>query len=314
MCVNKFGGWILRILIAGATGMVGSALVEALKNEHDLILVGRDEKKLLKKFPGSKVLTWQTLINFNEPVDTVIHLSGKNIGDVYWTEKVKRKLIDSRVNTAHQLLEWITATQQKTPRVLATNAIGYYGCQVEQEQHVFDENDLIAEDSPKDFLQKIAFEWQNAWKSEDLTLSICWMRFGVVLQKNQGMLKKLMPSFFFGMGAVLGHGKQMISWVDLDDLVAAILWVLQHPEFEGPINMVSPNAVSQREFAKTFAKILNRPQILRLPAKLVSLLFGQMGLELLLSGQHVYPKRLMDAGFKFKYENLDEALNHEYED
>lgn len=304
----------MRILIAGATGMVGSALVAALKKDHDLMLVGRNEKKLLKKFPDFKVFSWKSLTSFIEPVDIVIHLAGENIGDAYWTEKVKRKLLDSRIDTVDLLLEWIKLTQLKLPRILAANAIGYYGCQTEDDQHIFDENDVVAEDQPKNFLQKIAFEWQNAWKSDDLPLSICWMRFGVVLKKNQGMLKKLWPSFFFGMGAVIGNGQQMISWIDLDDLVAAISWVIQHSEIEGPINMVSPNVVSQKQFAKTLARVLNRPQILHLPTRLVSMLFGQMGAELLLSGQKVYPKRLLDAGFKFEYADLEEALKHEYED
>ncbi len=302
----------MKILIAGASGMVGSALVEALKNEYDLLLVGRDETKLLKKYPGMKVLTWQSLKQFREPVDVVIHLSGQNIGDAYWTKTVKQQLIDSRVNTAYQLKEWIMATQSKVPRILAANAIGFYGCQRPDDDHVFDESDVLMQQAPKDFLQTIAFEWQNAWESEDLNLSVCWMRFGVVLKKNQGMLKKLWPSFFFGMGAVLGHGQQMLSWVDLDDLIAAIVWLLQHPTIEGPVNIVSPNAVSQKVFAKTFAKVLNRPQILCLPAPVVTLLFGQMGKELLLSGQKVYPKRLLDAGFKFQHADLEEALRHEY--
>ncbi len=138
------------------------------------------------------------------------------------------------------------------------------------------------------------------------------MRFGVIFKKNQGMLKKLLPSFFFGMGAVLGHGQQMLSWVHLDDLIAAIVWLLQHPTIEGPINIVSPNVLSQKVFAKTFAKVLNRPQILCLPAPIVTLLFGQMGKELLLSGQKVYPKRLLDAGFKFQHAELEQALKYEY--
>lgn len=298
----------MRILIAGASGMVGSALVSALSPKHDLILVGREQQKLSKKFSGPLCLSFSDLTTYREPVDVVIHLSGQNIGESYWTTAVKHKILASRVETAQQLLNWIRTIQAKQPRILAANAIGYY----EFSQLPVDEDTLVNEATPQSFLQQVAFNWQNIWKTDDLALSVCWMRFGVILKKNQGMLKKLWPSFVMGAGSSLGNGKQMISWIDLDDLVKAILWLLDHPSLEGPINLVAPHAVSQKDFATCFAKVLRRPLFLKLPERLVTLLFGQMGQELLLSGQQVLPKRLLEAGFKFDYPTLDAALKHEY--
>jgi uncharacterized protein (TIGR01777 family) len=297
----------MKIMLAGASGLVGSALVHAWSNVHELVLVGRDLIKLKRQFPQSTCLSWSDLESFKEEVDVLIHLSGENVGSGYWTESLKHKILSSRVDTIHLLLNWMKACTKK-PRILAANAIGYYGI---GSDIGFDETSHIDEQHPKCFLQQVAFAWQNAWQQTDMNLSICWMRFGVVLKKGDGMLKKLWSSFYFGAGATLGHGQQMISWIDIDDLVAAIAWLIEHPEETGPINLCAPNPISQYQFAKALARAMHRPLCLSLPTWLVNLLFGQMGQELLLSGQSVLPKRLLEQGFQFKYPNIQQALEHE---
>jgi uncharacterized protein (TIGR01777 family) len=297
----------MKIMIVGASGLVGGALVDSLRSVHDLVLVGRDASKLKKRFSSLNCLSWLDLKSFNEEVDVIIHLSGENVGAGYWTDSLKHKIMCSRVETTQWLLDWLK-TRVNKPRILAANAIGYYGIQADIH---FDETSPVDDRDPQCFLQEVAFAWQNAWNQTDLKLSICWMRFGVVLKKGEGMLKKLWPSFYFGAGAIIGHGQQMISWIDIDDLVAAIVWLIEHTDINGPINLCAPKPVSQYEFARALATAMHRPLCLTLPAWLVRLLFGQMGQELLLSGQAVYPKRLLDHGFKFKYPEIQKALELE---
>jgi uncharacterized protein (TIGR01777 family) len=297
----------MKILIAGASGMVGRALVKALSPQHELIVLGRDTQKLNQVFPGLLALKWDELSAFKTKVDLIIHLAGVNIGQSRWTTEFKQKVLASRINTAKQLGQW-AHNFDKPPRILAANAVGYYGSH--SFKQAFDESSAIDEQSPQGFLQEVAFSWQAVWESFDL--NVCIMRFGVVLANNQGMLKKLYPSFYFGAGAILGDGQQAISWIHLADLVAGIMFLIEDQSLTGAVNLVSPNPVTQETFARTFAKILQRPLWLRMPASVVHLLFGQMGQELLLSGQAVYPKRLLDLGFQFQYKELSAALKHEY--
>jgi uncharacterized protein (TIGR01777 family) len=297
----------MNILIAGASGMVGQALVQALQAKHELVVLGRDINRLKQQFPKLHCLTWDGLDQYQADVDIVIHLSGANIGQGFWTDGFKQKVLNSRVDTAKKLGAWATQLP-KPPRILAANAVGYYGAHSFEEG--MDETTEININAAKGFLQEVAFAWQEAWTG--FPLDVCIMRFGVVLAKHQGMLKKLYPSFYLGAGSILGDGQQTISWIHLDDLVAAILWIMEHPEYAGPFNLVSPHPVRQAEFARCLAKTLHRPLLLKMPQTMVRFLFGQMGQELLLEGQAVYPKRLLEHGFQFKFSELAAALAHEY--
>lgn len=296
----------MKILIAGASGMVGQALIKHL-HHHDIITLGRSEKKLQKLFPGYRTLSWSSLQHFKEPVDLIIHLCGENIGTHYWTEKFKQKIISSRVDTAQYLIDWVKKNNFK-PRILAANAVGYYGCYIDHHSPIFSEESYQDETNPQSFLQKTAFQWQKGWSDCPENISITFMRFGVILDKNHGMLKQLSFSFKYGLGAIIGSGQQYISWITLDDLVQAIDFLMQYKGLLGAINLVSPCPVSQMIFAKALAQTLKRPLFLKFPSKLIKLIFGQMGEELLLSGQYVIPKRLNDAGFVFQYPQIEEAL------
>lgn len=296
----------MKILIAGASGMVGQALVKHLQH-HDIITLGRCEKKLQKLFPQHRTLSWSTLENFKESVDLIIHLCGENIGTHYWTKKFKQKILSSRINTAQALIDWIKKNHCK-PRILAANAIGYYGCYADHHSPVFSEKSYQDELTPQSFLQTTAFEWQNVWSDCPENISMTFMRFGVILDKNHGMLKQLKIPFKLGLGAIIGSGQQYLSWITLTDLIQAIEFLIQHKSLEGPVNLVSPSPISQMVFARALAHKLKRPLFFRLPKPLIRLLFGQMGEELLLSGQYVIPKRLNDAGFVFQHPQIEEAL------
>lgn len=304
----------MKVLIAGANGFIGHILVKALKEEHNLILLGRDKEKLEQQFPDqTERYTWKTLETFDPSnVDLIINLSGKNISASPWSEGVKNEIIASRVETNHILVNWVLASQAR-PRFFSANAVGIYGPQINTDLTELDENTPIEDENPQDFLSLVAIQWQDSLqKAVDYGLSVVPMRFGVVLKQDEGILKSLKFSFHWGLGAILGDGKQPISWIHIDDLVRAIQFLMVHPELDGPINLTSPCPVTQREFAKTLAKTLHRPLLLKLPAGIIRLIFGEMGTNLLLQGQRVVPTRLLNAGFQFQYPKLSNALQREF--
>ena len=303
----------VNILIAGASGFIGHELVNTLQSTHRVTVLGRSKKKLLEKFPKiSACHDWNELHNLNpNDYDAVINLCGENIAASRWSNTVKKNLIRSRVKTSEILIDWIISQEAK-PHFLCANAIGIYGVQESDDPESFDEETTIHIKSPPDFLSEIGIAWQSALQPAiDYGMNVTTTRFGVVLKKQQGMLKKLFPSFFMGLGSIVGDGKQSLSWVHIDDVVGGIIFLLNHPELTGPFNLTSPNPVNQETFARTLAKAMNRPLFLKMPAFVVRILFGEMGDYLLLKGQRVLPKRLTEAGYQFHYPTLDDALSYE---
>jgi len=300
---------IMNILLAGASGMIGKALIKRLGDTHQWFLLGRCKDKLSTQFPQHHCVSYAELDDFKQEIDVVIHLSGQNIADFLWTKAYRQKILDSRVQTALKLCQWINQ-QHHSIRVLAANAIGFYGCYM-QASPEFSE-DMHIEPNPDCFSQHITHQWQAAWQALQEPKQLTIMRFGVVLQKNQGMLKRLTPSFKLGAGAILGSGKQMISWIDIDDLCDAIMFLMEQAGVEGEFNLVAPHPVSQADFAKQLAQTFKRGLHLRLPAWLIKGMMGQMGQELLLSGQAVLPKRLSELGFHFNYPSLQQSLSKAY--
>lgn len=304
----------MNILIAGASGFIGQQLVKILQPDHHITVLGRDRANLQRHFSNPvDIVTWEKLPDLDaNSYDAIINLCGYNIAASRWNETVKIQLIDSRVKTSADLIDWIMKQQAK-PHFICGNAVGIYGMQDSDDQSVFDDNSPIDFEHPRDFMSEICVRWQQALQPAiDYGLNVTIVRFGVVLGKDGGMLQKLAPSFKMGFGSIIGDGKQMISWVHVDDVVNAICFLLNKPELTGAFNVTSPYPVSQAEFARTLAKSLRRPLFLIMPAFVIRLLFGEMGECLLLKGQRVVPSRLTDSGYNFCYPLLIDALNHEY--
>jgi len=304
----------MNILIAGGSGFIGHFLIEKLMADHKVTVIGRHLAKLQRDYsPPITVETWDNLAHLDAKYfDVIINLCGHNIGDSRWNAHIKKELIDSRVKTSTTLINWAIQHQAK-PRLICANAVGIYGLQENSDQQVFDENTQINFEYPRDFMSEIGVRWQQALQPAiDYGMSVTSTRFGVVLAKGQGMLKKLTPSFYFGMGSILGDGQQTISWVDIDDLVGALIYILKHPELTGAFNITSPHPISQAEFARTLASVMHRPLFLKMPALIVKMMFGEMGECLLLKGQRVIPTRLIEAGYVFRYPQLIDALQHEF--
>lgn len=304
----------MNILIAGASGFIGHHLTAALIPNHTVTVLGRDLAKLRRDFPDPVMTaSWDGLRSLDAAsYDVIINLCGYNIAASRWNETVKKQLIDSRVKTSATLINWLIQKNSK-PRFICANAVGIYGLQDNTDNHVLDENCAIDFEHPRDFMSEIGVRWQQALQPAiEYGMNVTTTRFGVVLARGQGVLKKLTPSFYCGLGSILGDGQQMMSWVHIDDVVGALLFLLNNPQLSGAFNLTSPNSVSQAEFAKTLATTMRRPLFLKMPAKLVQILFGEMGECLLLKGQRVTPTRLVESGYQFSYPQLVDALQHEF--
>lgn len=301
----------MNILIAGGSGFIGHHLVDVLQDQHQITVIGRDKIKLKNQFSSAiKTLSWDMLPTTDASTyDLVINLCGFNIGSSRWNHRVKKKIIDSRVKTNTQLVEWLIE-QKAVPRYFCANAVGIYGLQENGALEAFDEDSSIDFANPRDFMSEIGIRWQESLAPAlQHGIKVTTLRFGVVLAKGDGILKKLAPSFYMGLGSIIGDGQQILSWVHIDDAVSAILFLINHPELTGAFNITSPNPISQEEFAHSLAQCMHRPLLFKIPAFVVRLLFGEMGECLLLKGQRVLPKRLNNSGYSFSYPILTDAFS-----
>ena len=305
----------MNLLIAGASGFIGKRLVTALQSDHNVTVLGRDTANLHRYFTQPiPTVTWDDLPNLNaKTYDSIINLCGYNISASRWSHRVKEQIIRSRVTTTSALVDW-AMKQEAKPHFICANAVGIYGMQDNADDASFDEDSPIDFQHPRDFMSEIGIRWQQALQPAiDYGMNVTVTRFGVVLGKEDGILKKLLPSFIMGCGSILGDGRQMMSWVHIDDVVGAIVFLLNKPDVNGVFNLTSPLPVSQAEFARVLAMVMHRPLFFKIPAVVIRMLFGEMGDCLLLRGQRVVPKRLIMLGYEFRYPNLVDALHHEYD-
>lgn len=303
----------MKILIAGASGFIGKGLTKSLMQDNQLTVLGRDRKRLEKAFPENiEIMTWDELEKHQaNQFDVVINLSGSNIAAKRWNSAVKQELIDSRVLTNKRLIDWLIQGKA-APHYYSANAVGIYGAH-DADGCTFDEDSDPTKIQTQDFLKEIGLAWAaSVQPAIDHGIKTTVLQFGVVLKKNEGMLKKLALPFSLGLGSTLGTGEQIISWVHYQDVVKAILFLLAHPDITGSVNITSPNPIKQKSFALQLANVFNRPCFLTTPAFVVKALFGEMGDCLLLKGQKVMPKRLLELGYQFSYPDLPEALREEY--
>jgi uncharacterized protein len=290
----------VRILVSGSSGLIGSALVSALRAD------GHDVKRLVR---GAATSPDQISWNPAEPLspesvsgfDAVVHLAGESIVG-RWTEAKKRRIRESRI-PATQLLAAALAKAQLRPRVfVCSSAVGYYGDRGDE---------ILREDGPsgKGFAAELCRQWEAAAQSVASNgIRAGQIRTGVVLSAAGGALPKMLPPFRMGVGGKLGNGRQWMPWIDLRDEVGAIQHLLTADSISGPVNMVSPNPVRNAEFTKTLASVLHRPAIFPMPAFAARLAFGQMVDELLLASQRVEPSKLVVSGYKFQRPDLQPAL------
>lgn len=292
----------MRLLISGASGLVGSAARDAFADDHDIVPLVRskDEDGVYWNPAGGKIDTAGL-----EAADVIIHLAGENIAGGRWTEKKKSAILDSRVQGTTLLCEALANAERKPSLLLAASAMGYYG---DHGSDVVDEDSLPGDD----FLANVCMAWEEATRpAANAGIRVINMRFGLILSGQGGPLKKMELPFKLGLGGVLGSGNQYMSWVSIHDVVGVMRFAMETPALEGPVNVVSPNPVTNRTFTKTLGRILGRPTILPAPAFALRLALGEMADELLLASIRVEPRKLLDKGYPFRRPTLEGALRQE---
>lgn len=308
----------MKIIVAGGTGFIGQALIKKhLAANHSCVVIGRSEAKINKIFDAKvTAITWEQVptqgLNEIKTADLIINLAGASIGEKRWTPARKDEILESRITPTRTLAELCAKLGKNSPPLFNASAVGVYGLQPSAPQGLppaIDERQPTPFENPPDFLAEIGTAWELATKSaKEAGVRVVNMRFGVVLGKHGGVLKKLKLPFYFFIGGPIGNGKQPFSWIALIDLLRAIDFVFEHEEISGPVNFVSPNCVTQKQLAKALGKALHRPSFVTTPAFVLELVYGEMAKELLLSGQHVVPGVLQKHDFKFEYPTIDTAL------
>ncbi len=295
----------MKILVAGSSGLIGSALVQRLSDE------GQQVVRLVRHpaAPGETIAEWdpnsgKLETSSLEQTDAVVNLAGENVAAGRWTEAQKKRVRESRVRGT-QLLSESLAKLAVPPRVLVSaSAVGFYGSCGDQ---------ILTEESPpgSDFLAEVCKEWEAATEpARQKGIRVVILRIGMVLSGKGGALPAMLPAFKAGAGGKLGDGQQFVSWIALDDLVRAIAHAISTGSLSGPVNAVSPNPVRNVEFTEALGKVLGRPAFLTVPAAVVRLMFGEMADALLLASQRAEPRRLIDTEFTFQFPGLEATLRH----
>jgi len=293
----------MKILVSGAHGLVGKALVKSLtKDGHEIVSLVRRESVVAKTeiewHPNRGQIDAQQLEGF----DVVIHLAGESIASGRWTEDKKLRIRESRVKGTTLLSESLARLSRPPATFISASAIGYYGNRGDE---------LLTEQSAtgKGFLSEVCVAWEKATgAAEAKGIRTVHTRFGIILDTDGGALEKMLTPFRMGVGGKLGDGKQWMSWIALDDVVRGLRFLIDNQTVRGPVNFTAPNPVTNAEFTKTLGSVLSRPTIFPVPVFAARLAFGEMADALLLSSARVEPSRLQDEGFKFEYSDLLLAL------
>jgi uncharacterized protein (TIGR01777 family) len=292
----------MKILVSGSTGLIGSALIPFLEEKgHEVFKLVRGHTDLLPH-----EIAWDSVQGMIHPsllegMDAVVHLAGENIMG-RWTEAKKAKIRTSRVEGTKLLCQVLCALKSPPSVFIGASAIGYYGDRGDE---------ILTEQSAqgKGFLAEVCGEWEESTRMvRERGMRTLNLRIGMVLSAKGGALKHMLPIFKWGMGGRMGKGNQWMSWVAIDDLIATIDFALHQQKMSGPLNVVSPFPVTNQTFTETLGRLLHRPVFMAMPAFEVKWVFGQLGIEVLLSSERVQPAKLEEAGFVFAYPHLEEAL------
>lgn len=295
----------MRLAVTGSSGLIGSALLPLLETQgHQVTRLVRLQGRAAAS--GNTALwdpeTGAVGSGALENCDAVIHLAGAGIADARWSASVKRELVASRVGPTRRLAETISRMKQRPSTWIVASGIGFYGDSGDAEQ---DESSAQG----RGFLAELCRDWEAATQpARDAGVRVVHLRTGIVLSPQGGALARLLPVFRAGTGGPVGHGRQWMSWISIEDHIRLILHSLMEPELQGAVNAVAPEPVRNAEFVETLGKVLRRPAVVPAPAFALRLLFGEMADALLLSGARVLPRAALSSGFAFQYPSLEPAL------
>ncbi len=292
-----------RVLVSGASGTIGRMLVPFLRTcGHEVVRLVRKKGNLLPDEvawdPYSGVLDLEAA----GPVDAVINLNGADISKGRWTEKQKKRIIDSRVIPTRVLAEKISRLDRRPDVFLSASAVGFYG---KGGEHILTEADPEGDF----FISEVCSRWETASEAaRQAGVRTVHLRTGIVLTPAGGALAKMLPPFRAGMGIVFAPGSQYMSWISVDDEIAAILFALENDSVSGPVNLTAPSPVTNRAFSKTLAGVFSKRVFLRMPRFMTKLIWGEMGKETLVASVRAEPRKLKDHGFSFRHTDLSGAL------
>ena len=295
----------MKIIISGTSGFIGSVITQQFLSEGSTVkrLVRNEsdtDESSVYWNPVSGVIDKAKL----EGSDAVIHLAGENIAEGRWTKEKKRRIYESRVKGTEFLSKSLAELSHPPRALVCSSAVGIYGDRGDE---------ILSEESPigDGFLAEVCRDWEAAAESARRAgIRVVNLRFGMVLDRKGGALAKMLIPFRFGLGGIIGSGMQFMSWIILDDIPGMITHLLTEESISGPVNAVSPNPVTNREFTKTLGRVIRRPAVCPVPAFAARLAFGEMADALLLSGARVLPARLIDSGYTFQHPRLEPALKY----
>jgi len=292
----------MKVLISGATGLIGSSLAQELKSG------GHHVTSLTRSPTGENNISWDpdagTVDGSLEGTDAVVHLAGESIAEGRWTVSKKRRIMDSRKKGTRLLAETIAGLTTPPRVMVSASAVGYYGDRADE---------VLREDSRpgSDFLAEVCKAWEAAADpAREAGIRVVHTRFGIVLSPEGGALGTTLPIFKLGGGGRIGRGRQWWSWVAIDDVVGTIHHALENDSVEGPVNVGSPNPMTNAEYTRVLGKVLNRPTVLPVPAPAIRLALGGIADALLLASQRMEPAKLKETGYRFRHPELEGALRH----
>ncbi len=299
----------MKVLIIGATGFIGQHLFYRLQQRgHQVYVFTRNERRARQILQGAeKVVQWQSneyvvMQEYAHKVDAVINLGGENLTSSRWKPEQKRRILSSRVSIGKAISFALERSHDKPHLLIQGSAIGFYGF---SQDYTFWEG----MHSGKGFLPMVTKQWEDSVRNvDDRYTRKIFIRTGLVLGREGGILPRMMLPFRFFMGGPLGSGQQWLSWIHIEDHIRAVVSLLESDTAAGVYNLTAPNPVKMSEFAKTLGQVMGRPSWLRVPGFVLKALFGHMARETMLQGQRVSPERLKEMKFEFSYPRLHEAL------
>lgn len=295
----------MKIVITGATGFIGPTLIHEYNRAGNKVSVltrsmmtTRTSSVSYVNWDAENPGDWEKEI---EGADAVVNLTGESVAQK-WNAEVKNKILESRVKATRAIVKAIEKAKKKPAVFINASAVGYYG---DRDGETLDETAAKG----NGFLAEVCSQWEaEAVKAEEWGVRTILLRIGIVLEKEGGALEKMLPPFQMFVGGPIGSGKQWMSWIHRDDLIHLISFLIEHKEACGIVNATAPNPVTNKEFAQSLGKTINRPAAMKVPGFVLKLKMGEMAKEMLLSGQKVLPKQAEKLGYQFTYPTLDEAL------
>ena len=306
--IDKPNYQLKSVLLVGGSGFIGRPLVKQLIELGYQVTVytrhlAKTKSLFLASYLDEKIKIIDQL-NIGEEFHIIINLAGKPLDQQRWNKEVKQQIIQSRVQTTRMITEFIKQSKSKPELLINGSAIGYYGPGQDQK--------LTEQDSGQpSYSHQLCSQWeQQALQAEQSGVRVCLLRTGIVLGSNGGALAAMLLPFKLFLGGPMGDGTQWMSWIHMDDLISLIIWMMDNPSINGPVNGVAPTPVSNQYFSETLASVLKRPAKLTMPAVMAKLLFGEMAEELLLQGQRVIPQVALENNFHFEFATLGHALEN----